>query len=229
MAVLAGWIAIAGIVGVVVSLVLLVVQFIFKRGWIKKRILTVGAISLVLLITGVVMGVSSVPGGYVTKQQVEQNETVIDKAPAPEKNATPNREAETAKSTASENPSQEQQKQDLGAVEDRTTEDKTTDDLLKNIVVTVETQEMYDRGGNQKAVIWVENKTDYVFSGELTIMVRSGEFSRGMEIFTVTDLKPGTRTWGIMWLRTSFMGEDTGRGAEPKIVWSDVEFGPPQK
>jgi len=64
MGVLAGLIALLGMAGVVVALVMLIVQFLFKRGWTKKRIWTVGAVSLALFVVGVVMGVSSVPDGY---------------------------------------------------------------------------------------------------------------------------------------------------------------------
>lgn len=221
MALLAGWLTLLSIAGVTVALVMMIVRFVFKRGWTKKKIWILGTMSLVLLMTGVVTGVSSAPDDYEVKKQVTQNKTTIDKLAVPEKTVVPRSKPEPTKPTVSEKSTQSQQDQELEKAIG--TKDKT-DDLLKNIVTTVETQQMYDPEGRQKAVVWVENKTTYVFSGQLTIMIRSEEFSRGVEIFTVEDLKPGKRTWGIMWLRTSFMGEDTGCGTEPEIEWSDVEF-----
>jgi hypothetical protein len=227
MAVLTGLLALLGMVGAAVALVMLIVQFVFKRGWTKKRIWTVGAVSLALFVVGVVIGVSSAPdeyeAGYKAGQQEAQNKTEIDKTntPSSKKEQSPSSLPSSGKLTeATEITEGEEQKAESAQ------EAENNNDLLKNIIVTVETQDAYDSKDRQKAVVWVINQTDRVFSGQLTIMVRSGEFSRGVEIFTVKDLKPGLRTWGIMWLRTSFMGEDTGSGAEPQISWSDIEFNP---
>jgi len=93
MGVLAGLIALLGMAGVVVALVMLIVQFLFKRGWTKKRIWTVGAVSLVLFVVGVVMGVSSVPdgykAGYKAGQQAVRDEKVTTTSPAPSPTSTP--------------------------------------------------------------------------------------------------------------------------------------------
>jgi microcompartment protein CcmL/EutN len=234
MAVLAGLLTLLGMAGAAVALVMLIVQFIFKRGWAKKRIWTVGAVSLALFVVGMVMGVSSVPEGYEAGRQAAQNETAVNKVstPNPEKEQPPSpppssdKLTETTEATAPAKSLQDQQEQKTEAAQ---AVKNKTEDMLKNIVVTVETQEVYDSKDRQKAVVWVVNKTDHIFSGQLDIMVKSGEFSRGAELFTITDLKPGLRTWGIMWLRTSFMGADTGRGAEPKVTWSNVEFKQPQE
>ena len=234
MSVLAGLITLLGIAGVFVALVMLIVQFIFKRGWTKKRIWTVGAVSLALFVIGVVMGISSVPNGYNAGRQAAQNDTPNDKVSAlnPEKeqlSSPPSSSGQPKETIEAIVPAKSPQAQQEQKTEAAQTAKNNTEEMLKNIIVTVETQEVYDSKGRQKAVVWVVNKTNYVFSGQLDIMVKSGEFSRGAELFTITDLKPGLRTWGIMWLRTSFMGADTGRGAEPKVTWSNVEFKQPQE
>ncbi|NPV30686.1 MAG: hypothetical protein HPY58_13785 [Firmicutes bacterium] len=82
MAVLAGFLALLGLAGVVVALVMLIVQSVSKRGWTKKRIWTVGTISLALFVIGVVMGVSSVPDGYEAGQQAARSDETVSISPA---------------------------------------------------------------------------------------------------------------------------------------------------
>lgn len=53
--------ALFGVAGIVVTLVMLIVRSIFKRDGGKKRLWIIGAASLVLFIVGVVTGIWSVP------------------------------------------------------------------------------------------------------------------------------------------------------------------------
>lgn len=61
---LAGFMMLLGITGAAVALVMLIIRLFFKRGWVKKRILTVGAISVVLFAVGLAMGWPSAQEGY---------------------------------------------------------------------------------------------------------------------------------------------------------------------
>jgi len=61
---LAGILMFLGMVGAAVVLVMLTVRAVFKRGWTKKMIWTVGAISVVLFAVGLAMGWPSVHEGY---------------------------------------------------------------------------------------------------------------------------------------------------------------------
>ncbi|NPV92088.1 MAG: hypothetical protein HPY50_15080 [Firmicutes bacterium] len=102
MAVLAGFLVLFGMAGAVVALVMMIVQFVFKRGWAKKRIWTVGAISLALFAVGMVMGVSSVPDGYEAGQQAARSEKAASTSPASP--PTPSVEPVNDNQTASEPP-----------------------------------------------------------------------------------------------------------------------------
>ncbi|SQD92997.1 conserved protein of unknown function [Candidatus Bipolaricaulis anaerobius] len=64
--------ALFGVAGIVVTLVMLIVRSIFKRDGGKKRLWIIGAASLVLFIVGVVTGIWSVPDGYNAGQQVAE-------------------------------------------------------------------------------------------------------------------------------------------------------------
>ncbi|OPY64076.1 MAG: hypothetical protein A4E56_00130 [Pelotomaculum sp. PtaU1.Bin065] len=89
MAMLAGFLTLLGVVGVVVSLVMMVVRSILKREWPKKKIWTAGAISIALFIVGMVMGISSVPNGFEAGRQAAKEDVAAPAsttpAPLPEK------------------------------------------------------------------------------------------------------------------------------------------------
>jgi len=112
MGVLAGLIALLGMAGAVVALVMLIVQFIFKRGWAKIRIWTVGAVSLALFVVGMVMGVSSVPEGYEAGRQAAKGEKVTSTslAPTPPPSTEPANNQVTTKEVTADKPAQSEQK-----------------------------------------------------------------------------------------------------------------------
>ncbi|MBW2672129.1 MAG: phage holin family protein [Deltaproteobacteria bacterium] len=75
---LAGFLMLLGLTGVAVALIMLVVRSIFKRGWAKKRIWAVGAVSVALFVVGMVIGLSSVQDGYEAGRQAASNEEAVE-------------------------------------------------------------------------------------------------------------------------------------------------------
>lgn len=174
MAVLAGLLALLGMAGVAVALVLLVVQLVFKRGWTKKKIWTVGAISLALFVVGVVMGVSSVPDGYNAGKQAAKMEVVPDPEPSPSEHLKDN--SEKSGSIVKQN-------------------------MFDAIKIEADFQEVSN--GKQKVVVYITNNdTQASFTGSVKVEVKSVTNKvLGWDIIYPDKLPPNGKTWAIIWAK----------------------------
>ncbi len=82
MAVLAGLCVLLGMLGAAVALVMLAIRIILKRGWTKKRIWMVGAISLALFAVGMIIASPSAKEGYEAGQQAARSDGTASISPA---------------------------------------------------------------------------------------------------------------------------------------------------
>lgn len=92
-----------------------------------------------------------------------------------------------------------------------------TSGLIKQIETRVEVQDVVNEEGKIKAVVFVKNNTDKVFSGHVQFLITDDGVSRGTAAFDVTGLNPGEETHGIMWLRP-------GNKAEVLPFWMEYKF-----
>lgn len=101
--------------------------------------------------------------------------------------------------------------------------------LLAQVEVTYEVQRQFDAQGRQKAVIWVTNRTARVLeSADLRVTLVTWDGTQGgqrlfqrtaEEVFTLTQLRPGLRTWGILWFHPQ-------RSRSVTYAWQRASFAP---
>lgn len=207
MAVLAGLCVLLGMAGVAVALVMLIVQLIFKRGWTKKRIWTVGAISLTLFVVGMIIGLSSAQEGYEAgRQAAKDGQTAGQKEVVSE--STP---------TSFVNPQTEMEKP--------VPNDKQK--MLNAIKAEADFQDILN--GKQKVVVYITNNNTHAsFTGSVKVEVKSVDNKvLGWDIIYPEKLPPNGKTWGIIWAEPGgdrIETEVSGEFEEMNVEQSGAKF-----
>ena len=76
--------------------------------------------------------------------------------------------------------------------------DFDNDDGIKKIIVASEIQDIY--GEKQKVVVWIQNNSKKIFSGSIrTFIYDSTDNLVGSDIIYPENLKPGDKTFAILW------------------------------
>lgn len=80
---------------------------------------------------------------------------------------------------------------------------KVIDGDINQINVSVDVQDIID--GKQKIVVWVQNSSKYIFSGTLSIKIKSNidNSQLGSDSIFIEKLISGQKTYGIIWSKPS--------------------------
>lgn len=95
-------------------------------------------------------------------------------------------------------------------------QNETTEDI-NQIEVTFDGQDIIN--GKQKIVVWVKNNSKDIFTGNLSVTVKSkiDNSKLGSDYVFVEDLNPGQKTYAIIWVKPS-------NSASADYEWSSIKF-----
>ncbi len=109
----------------------------------------------------------------------------------------------------------------LSCSSDNSSNEKTVQGDINKIDVSVKMQHISN--GKQKVVVWITNKSEYIFSGELGIKLESADNTElGRESITIENLVPKQKTFAIMWAIPSTSASYTQ-------TWTSIKFTKEQK
>jgi len=80
---------------------------------------------------------------------------------------------------------------------------KKVDYNLNQIKITFKGQSISE--GKQKIVVWIKNTSKYIFSGNLSVKIKSkiNDSKLGSDIIFIENLNPGQKTYGVIWSKPS--------------------------